>query len=78
METLIKSRCYRVNSFQILLLLSSRKKGVHSKVKWFHNMLYAIALPHLNRHKIESNLSVPGVKSHQENALTKIFEMSPP
>ena len=33
---------------------------------------------HLNRDKIESNLSVPGIKGHQENALIKGFEMSPP
>ena len=32
---------------------------------------------HLNRDKIESNLSVPGIQGHQENALIKSFEMSP-
>ena len=31
---------------------------------------------HLNRDKIESNLSVPGIQGHQENALIKSFEMS--
>ena len=32
---------------------------------------------HLNRDKIESNLSVLGIQGHQENALIKSFEMSP-
>ena len=32
---------------------------------------------HLNRDKIESNLSVPGIQGHQENALIKSFKMSP-
>ena len=31
---------------------------------------------HLNRDKIESNLSVPGIQEHQENALIKSFELS--
>ena len=31
---------------------------------------------HLNRDKIESNLSVPGIQGHQENALIKSFDMS--
>ena len=34
-------------------------------------------LSHFNRDKIESNLSVPGIQRHQENALIKGFEMSP-
>ena len=33
---------------------------------------------HLNRDKIESNLSVPGIWMNQENGLIKSFEMSPP
>ena len=33
-------------------------------------------VPHLNKDKIESNLSVPGIQGHQENALIKSFEMS--
>ena len=33
-------------------------------------------LPHLNRDKIESNLSAPGIQGHQENAFIKSFEMS--
>ena len=32
---------------------------------------------HLNRDKIESNLSVPGIQGCHENALIKSFEMSP-
>ena len=32
---------------------------------------------HLNREKIESNFSIPGIQGHQENALIKSFEMSP-
>ena len=32
---------------------------------------------HLNRDKIEYNLSVPGSQGHQENAFIKSFEMSP-
>ena len=32
---------------------------------------------HLNREKIKSNLSVPGIQGHHENALIKSFEMSP-
>ena len=32
---------------------------------------------HLNRDKIKSNLSVPGIQGHQENALIKSFKMSP-
>ena len=39
--------------------------------------LYVITGTHLNRDKIESNLSVPGIQGLQENALTKSFEMSP-
>ena len=35
------------------------------------------SLAHLNRDKIESNLSVPGIQGHQENTLIKSFEMSP-
>ena len=31
---------------------------------------------HLNRNKIESNLSVPGIQRHHENALIKSFETS--
>ena len=31
---------------------------------------------HLNRDKIESYLSVPGIQGHPENALIKSFEMS--
>ena len=41
-----------------------------SKSNCFHN-------PHLNRDKIESNLSVPGIQGCHENALIKSFEMSP-
>ena len=33
--------------------------------------------PHLNRDKIESNWSVPGIQGRQENALIESFEMSP-
>ena len=33
--------------------------------------------PHLNKNKIESNLSVPGIGGHQKKALIKSFEMSP-
>ena len=32
---------------------------------------------HLNRDHIESNLSVPGIQGHQENALYKSLETSP-
>ena len=32
---------------------------------------------HLNRDQIESDLSVPGIQGHQENALYKSFETSP-
>ena len=32
---------------------------------------------HLNRDKIESNLSLPGIQGRYENALIKSFEMSP-
>ena len=32
---------------------------------------------HLNRDKIASNLSVPGIQGCHENALFKSFEMSP-
>ena len=32
---------------------------------------------HLNRDNIESNMSVPVIQEHQENALIKSFEMSP-
>ena len=35
------------------------------------------ASAHLNRDKIESNLSVPGIQGCHENALCKSFEMSP-
>ena len=34
-------------------------------------------ISHLNRDKIESNLSVPEIQEHQENALIKSFEMRP-
>ena len=33
--------------------------------------------PHLNRDKIKSNLSVPEIQGHHENALIKSFESSP-
>ena len=33
---------------------------------------------HLNRDKIESNLSVPGFQGRHKNALIKDFKMSPP
>ena len=36
-----------------------------------------VSSAHLNKDKIESNLSVPGSQGHQENALIKSFEMSP-
>ena len=34
-------------------------------------------ITHLNRDKIESNLSVPVIQGHQENPLIESFEMSP-
>ena len=34
-------------------------------------------LPYLNSDKIKSNLSVPRIQGHQENAQIKSFEMSP-
>ena len=37
----------------------------------------AIPFAHLNREKIESNLSVPGIQGCHENAIYKSFETSP-
>ena len=34
-------------------------------------------IAHLNRDKMETNLSVPAIQGHQENAVNKSFEMSP-
>ena len=39
--------------------------------------MWPIALSHLNRDYIESNLSVPAIQGCYENALIKSFEMSP-
>ena len=36
-----------------------------------------ISNSHLNKNKIVSNLSVPGILEHQENTLIKSFEISP-
>ena len=39
--------------------------------------IYGTLNAHLNRAKIESNLSVPGIQGCQENALIKSVKMSP-
>ena len=44
------------------------------KVMYHH---HHISVTHLNRNKSDSNLSLPGIQGHQENALIKSFEMSP-
>ena len=40
-------------------------------------IFYMVAIAHLNRDKIDYNLSVPGIQGYQENALYKSFETSP-
>ena len=41
------------------------------------SQLKKICNTHLNRNKIESNLSVPGIQGRHKNALIKSFEMRP-
>ena len=39
-------------------------------------VVVGVKVAHLNRNKIESNLSVPGIQGCQENAFIESFEMS--
>ena len=63
-----------LNYFESVLLSFLQRTQRRRQVElYLQNASYS----HLNREMIESNLNVPGIQGHQENALIKSFEMSP-